>query len=131
VVLDLGAGIEHTVRQLAARAGICLVITNDEPTSMTDAYAFIKLMLMQKPKADLRLVINMATSVHEGERTYATLRKACESFLKTVPPLAGIVRRDPKVKEAIRHQSALLVRHPNSEAAVDVEALARRLIETS
>lgn len=131
VVLDLGAGVERTVRQLAACAATCLVITNDEPTSMTDAYAFIKLMLMQKPKADLRLVINMATTVHEGERTYATLRKACESFLKTVPPLAGIVRRDAKVKEAIRHQSPLLVRHPNSEAAVDVEALARRLIETS
>ena len=131
VVLDLGAGVERTVRQLAARAATCLVITNDEPTSMTDAYAFIKLMLMQKPKADLRLVVNMATSEHEGERTYATLRKACESFLKAVPPLAGIVRRDPKIKEAIRNQTPLLVRYPNTEAAADVEALARRLIEAS
>ncbi len=131
VVLDLGAGVERTVRQLAARAGTCLVISTDEPTSMTDAYAFIKLMLLQKPRADLRVVINMAASAHEGERTYTTLRKACESFLKTVPPLAGIIRRDAKIKEAIRHQSPLLVRHPSSEAAADVEALARRLIETS
>jgi len=131
VVLDLGAGIERTVRQLAAQAGTCLVITNDEPTSMTDAYAFIKLMLKQKPNADLRVVVNMAASTHEGERTYATLRKACQSFLKTVPPLAGILRRDIKVKEAIRHQSPLLTRHPNTEAAADVEAMARRLIEAS
>ncbi len=131
VVLDLGAGVERTVRQLAARAGTCLVISTDEPTSMTDAYAFIKLMLLQKPRADLRVVVNMAASVHEGERTYATLRKVCKSFLKTVPPLAGIVRRDAKVKEAIRHQSPLLVRHPATEAAADVEALARRLIEAS
>ncbi len=129
VVLDLGAGVERTVRQLAARASTCLVITTDEPTSMTDAYAFIKLMLLQKPHADLRVVVNMATAAHEGERTYATLRKACESFLKTVPPLAGIVRRDAKIKEAIRHQSPLLVRYPNTEAAADVEALARQLIE--
>ncbi len=131
VVLDLGAGVERTVRQLAARAGTCLVISTDEPTSMTDAYAFIKLMLLQNRRADLRVVVNMAGSVREGERTYATLRKACESFLKTVPPLAGIVRRDAKVKEAIRHQSPLLMRHPNTEAAADVEALARRLIEAS
>ncbi len=131
VVLDLGAGVERTVRQLAAQAGTCLVITTDEPTSMTDAYAFIKLMLLQRPRADLRVVVNMAASVHEGERTYATLRKVCKSFLKTVPPLAGIVRRDAKVKEAIRHQSPLLVRHPNTAAAADVEALARRLIEAS
>ncbi len=131
VVLDLGAGVERTVRQLAAGAGTCLVITTDEPTAMTDAYAFIKLMLLQKPRADLRVVVNMAATAHEGERTYATLRKACESFLKTVPPLAGIVRRDARVKEAIRHQSPLLVRHPNTAAAADVEALARRLIEAS
>ncbi len=131
VVLDLGAGIERTVRRLAAQARSSLVITTDEPTSMTDAYAFIKLMLLQKPKADLRIVVNMAASVHEGERTYATLRKACESFLKSVPPLAGIVRRDAKVKQAIRHQAPLLVRYPNTEAAADVEALARRLVEMS
>jgi flagellar biosynthesis protein FlhG len=88
-------------------------------------------MLLQKPRADLRVVVNMAASTHEGERTYKTLRKACESFLNTVPPLAGIVRRDAKVKESIRHQSAFLMRHPNTEAAADVEALARRLIEMS
>ncbi len=129
VVLDLGAGIERTVRHLAARTRSCLVISTDEPTSMTDAYAFIKLMLIQKPKADLRVVVNMAASEHEGERTYATLRKACESFLKAVPPLAGIVRRDGNIKQAIRNQAPLLVRYPNTQAATDVEALARRLVE--
>ncbi len=129
VVLDLGAGVERTVRQLAARARSCLVISTDEPTSMTDAYAFIKLMLMQKPKADLRVVVNMAATAHEGERTYATLRKACESFLKAVPPLAGVVCRDDKIKQAIRNQAPLLVRYPNTQAATDVEALARRLME--
>ncbi len=131
VVLDLGAGVDSRVLRLAAQAGTCLVISTDEPTSMTDAYAFIKLMLLQKQRADLRVVVNMAGSLREGERTYATLRKACESFLKVVPPLAGILRRDAKVKEAIRRQSPLLMRYPNPEAAADVENLARRLIEAS
>lgn len=127
VILDLGAGLERTVRDLAAVARTTLVVATDEPTSLTDAYAFIKLAHMQNPKADLRVVINMATSPAEGERTYATLLKACESFLKISPPLAGVIRRDNKVKDAIRHQVPLLVRHPNSQAAEDIEALARRL----
>jgi flagellar biosynthesis protein FlhG len=127
VVLDLGAGIERTVRQLAALAGTCLVVTNDEPTSLTDAYAFIKLTTRQFPGLDLRVVVNMAESVTEGQRTYGTIRKACESFLKFTPPLAGIIRRDSNVKDSIRHQAPLLTRHPNSKAAEDVEALARRL----
>ncbi|HEX9792299.1 MAG TPA: MinD/ParA family protein [Kiloniellales bacterium] len=130
IVLDLGAGVERTVRQLAAQARSCLVVTTDEPTAMTDAYAFIKLLLMQQPDAEVRIVVNMAGSESEGERTYATLRKACASFLKTAPVLAGIVRRDRKVKEAIRHQAPLLMRYPNCTAAEDVEALTRRLLAT-
>ena len=72
----------------------------------------------------------MATSPAEGERTYATLLKACESFLKISPPLAGVIRRDPKVKDSIRHQVPILTRHPNSEAAQDIEALVNRLTST-
>ena len=131
IVLDLGAGVERTVREFAALSKTCLVIATDEPTAMTDAYAFIKLSRMHNPTGDLRLVINMAPSRNDGERTYATLRKACQSFLKTAPPLAGVIRRDPKVREAIRHQTSLLVRHPNTLAASDVEALVQRLTEAS
>ena len=129
VILDLGAGLERTVRQLAALAQTSLIVATDEPTSLTDAYAFIKLAHQQDPKCDVRIAINMAGSPAEGERTYATLLKACESFLKISPPLAGVIRRDPKVKDAIRHQIPLLTRHPASDAASDVEKLARQLIQ--
>ena len=128
LVLDLGAGVERTVRRLAAEAGTCLVIVTDEPTSLTDAYAFIKLCTLDRRGADIRIVVNMANSPREGERTYATLRKACESFLKTTPPLAGIIRSDAKVKDSIRHQVSILQRHPSSYAATDIESLARSLL---
>ena len=128
VIVDIGAGIERSVRQLAAQAAICLVVTTDEPTALTDAYAFIKLMLRQEPDADLRVVVNMASSEADGQRTYGTLDKACASFLGTSPRLAGIVRRDDKVKDAIRSQTSILTRHPNSPAAGDVETIARGLL---
>lgn len=131
VLLDLGAGIERTVRQIAGLAGTCLVVTNDEPTALTDAYAFIKLAVLQNRAVDVRVVVNQASSHGEGERTYNTLRKACESFLKVTPPLAGVIRRDPKVKEAIRTQTALLLRHPNTPAAADVETLAAGLTRSA
>ncbi len=130
VLLDLGAGIEKTVRQIAGLAGTCLVVTNDEPTALTDAYAFIKLSVLQNREADLRVVVNQAASAGEGERTYNTLRKACETFLKVTPPLAGVIRRDPRVKESIRSQTPLLLRHPTTQAAVDVERLAQGLLRS-
>jgi flagellar biosynthesis protein FlhG len=129
VVIDLGAGVERTVRQLTQSVGTCLVVATDEPTSLTDAYAFIKVTHMERPRADLRIVINMANSTREGERTYNTLLKACEGFLKISPPLMGVIRRDKKVRESIKSQSSILTRFPNTEAANDVENIAEKLKE--
>jgi len=131
VIIDLGAGVERTVRQLTHSAGTCLVVATDEPTSLTDAYAFIKVTHMERPGADIRIVINMVNSTRDGERTYNTLLKACEGFLKISPPLIGIIRRDNKVREAIKSQTSILTRFPNSEAAADVEAIAAKLIGDS
>ncbi|MBF0248112.1 MAG: MinD/ParA family protein, partial [Alphaproteobacteria bacterium] len=116
VIIDLGAGVERTVRQLTHNVGACVVVATDEPTSLTDAYAFIKITHMDRPKLDIRIVINAANSTREGERTYNTLLKACEGFLKISPPLLGVVRRDPKVRETIKAQAPMLTRYPNSEA---------------
>ncbi len=128
VVVDLGAGVEKTVRLLTANAGTVLVVTTDEPTALTDAYAFIKVTHMERPGTDMRVVVNMANSTREGERIYATLLKACEGFLKISPPLAGVIRRDLKVRDAIRNQTPILTRSPNSEAAADVETLVEGLL---
>jgi flagellar biosynthesis protein FlhG len=128
VVLDLGAGIERPVRILTGAARTCLVVATDEPTSITDAYAFIKVTASERLLDDIRIVVNMAGSSREGERTYLTLRRACNEFLKLDPPLAGVVRRDDKVKESIRRQTSLVTRHPNSEAAQDVDAVVKGLM---
>lgn len=130
ILLDLGAGIEQTVRLMTAMANSCLVLTTDEPTAITDAYAFLKLGYLARPTNDFRVVVNMAKSHAQGERTYATLRKACETFLGKTPRLGGVIRRDEKVRDAIRHQTPLLTRHPNSRAAADVERIARDLLAT-
>ncbi|MDP9127700.1 MAG: MinD/ParA family protein [Pseudomonadota bacterium] len=128
VLVDLGAGVDRSVRQMAGPAAATYVVVTDEPTSLTDAYAFIKLARAANPEADMRVVVNMAASASEGQKTYDTIRKASESFLRYTPPLAGIVRRDLKVREAIRAQTPLLVRSPVSDAASDVEAIAGRML---
>lgn len=128
VLLDLGAGLERAVRQLAAFANTLLVLATEEPTSLTDAYAVLKLYAADKPDGDARLVVNQAASQAAGARTHATLARACATFLGHTPPLLGVVRRDDRVREAIRRQALLLARHPNGPAAIDVEAAAAALL---
>ena len=128
VLLDLGAGVDRTVRMLSASATRTLLVTTDEPTSLTDAYAFIKLGSAVGMSKNVGVIVNQATSETEGEKTYKTLLKACENFLRLKPPLIGMVRHDKKVKDSIRHQSPILTRSPTSEAAEDVEQIAKIVI---
>ena len=125
VILDLGAGVDRIVRMLSASAIRTLLVTTDEPTSLTDAYAFIKLGSAAGMSKNVGVVVNQATNSTEGQKTYKTLLKACENFLRLTPPLIGMVRHDPRVKDSIRHQSPILTRSPNAEAAEDVEKIAK------
>ena len=127
VVVDLGAGLDLAQRRIAAAADLLLVVATEEPTSLTDAYAVLKLHGMDNPKAVSRIVVNMADDRASGQRTYEALRRAAGAFLKREIPLAGIVRRDLKVRDAIRHQVPLLTRHPSAAAALDIEAIAQTL----
>ena len=128
IVLDLGAGLDRTVRRMAAWADVLLVVATDEPTSVTDAYAVLKLHEADNPGGDARVVVNQAASTAAGRRTHATLARACSTFLGRAPSLAGVVRRDDQVRDAIRRQTPLLTRHPVTQAAADVEAIARVLL---
>ncbi len=130
VVIDLGAGVDRTVRMMSASATRTLLVTTDEPTSLTDAYAFIKLGSAAGMSRSVSIVINMASNALEGEKTYKTLLKACENFLRLSPPMAGMIRHDPRVKDTIRHQTPLLIRSPNTDAAEDAEKVAKNVLET-
>ena len=131
VICDLAAGIDPTVRRMAAFADLLLVVVTDEPTSLTDAYAVLKLHRQDAPSPTrpARIVVNRASSPSSGSRTYTTLARACQTFLGQTPALAGIIRRDDRVADAIRRQTPFLGRHPTSAAAADVEAVARAVLQ--
>ena len=126
VVLDLGAGIGTAQRALAAASDLLIVVANEEPTSLTDAYAVLKLHRRDAPRGRAGLLVNMAG---QPARVHAALDAACRGFLGTTLPLLGAIRRDPKVPVAIRAQVPLLTRHPNTPAAEDLRMLAARLTE--
>lgn len=146
ILLDLGAGIDPATRHMAVAADTLLVVSTDEPTALADAYAVLKLHARDcdtrrtraapasdvsgdapERRVDVRLIINQAASHASGRRTYDILSRACSTFLGQVPALAGIIRRDGKVPDAIRRQTTLLTRHPNSPAAEDVGRIAAAL----
>ena len=128
VIVDLGAGIEDNVMRLARACDRCLIVANDEPTSMTDAYAFIKVLRGYAPSVQPWIAINMADTRVAGRRTYEALARASQTFLGFRPPLAGIVLRDLKVREAIRQQKTIVSIDPQAQAALDAQQIAEVMI---
>jgi flagellar biosynthesis protein FlhG len=103
-------------------------VVTPEPTSLTDAYAYIKIIQSKPPVPDIRILVNMATSKEVGEKTYKTLLKVCQGFLKIAPPLLGVIRHDKVVSDCIRMQRPVLAQAPNCNAAMDVRAIATFLV---
>lgn len=121
VVLDLGAGIGAAQRGLAAASDLLVVVATEEPTSLTDAYAVLKLHRRDAPQGQAGLLVNMAP---QPMRVHAALDAACRGFLGQGLQFLGAIRRDAKVPAAIRAQVPLLTRYPNTPAAEDLRALA-------
>lgn len=128
LIIDLGAGVDRPVRILASAAKTVFIVVNEEPTSLTDAYAFIKLTHAAGLSDTIHVVVNEAASRQDGERVFETLSKVCHNFLKFRPQLAGIIRADKLVPEAIRNQTPLLIRHPNTQAAFDIEVISKAFL---
>lgn len=127
VIVDLAAGMNSHMAPLFRMTGKVLVVVTDDPTSITDAYACIKLLATRHPEMDIRIIVNMADGRGEAERTYGSLLRACEHFLKFTPKMAGYVVRDKHVSQSIRAQAPILSRYPQSTAGKHVLAIAEGL----
>ncbi|MBS0473302.1 MAG: P-loop NTPase [Proteobacteria bacterium] len=127
VLIDLGAGIDANVMTIAARADEVLLVVTPDPASLTDAYAFAKLMLRRTTSRLPQVLVNMAMNATEGRRVAEALAGSAQAFLRATPESAGAIPFDPRVSDAVRRQSSLLTLFPQSPAAIAIEAVARKL----
>ena len=130
VLLDLSAGVDGAVMRFAARADTTLLVVTPDPASLTDAYAFTKLLQKATGSRLPQLVINRAHSGAEAEHTREAMAQTCRCFLRQVPQLLGTVPHDRAVHDAIRRQLPLLARLPLGPAAQALLDMGARLHES-
>lgn len=128
VLLDLGAGVDSTTMHLAQSADEALLVLTSDPSSLTDAYAFAKLLLRASAPPPF-LIVNMTGSENEARRTSEALIETCRAFLKSAPSFLGSIPRDAHAMEAVRQQSHLLTLHPQAPASRAIAIIASRLHE--
>ncbi len=132
VLIDTGAGISKNVMffNLAARERI--VVANNQPTSLTDAYALIKLLVHRYGERHFRLLVNDVPSAREASAVYLTLVQVAERFLGYHLNLEylGFIPHDPNLGRAARKQQPVLTLFPRSRASTAFQEVARRLWES-
>jgi len=129
LMLDLGAGISHTVLSFAALTQLRVVVVTPEPTSLTDSYAMIKVLTTQHDVKDFLVIVNQATSAAEAKQTFERLAAACKNFLNIELRNLGFIHQDPTLVESVRRQTPLMKFAPNSPARKDIKGLAQKIMK--
>lgn len=122
--LDIGAGISSTALGFGAMTSMRLVVVTPEPTSLTDSYAMIKVMMARYNTHDFFILVNQVESEAEARQTYNRLAAVCQRFLGFSPAYLGEVRLDRTLVDAVRKQTPLLQLAPRAPAAIDCMNLA-------
>lgn len=129
VILDIDVNDNDAAHVLAGMSKSVIVVCNNSVASMTESYQIIRDFYMRYPQINIQVVINQADNYTEGQRTFDSLAATCQRFLDYTPVLLGIVREDTRVRDAIRNQTTIINRYPQSEASLDVINVAKEILK--
>jgi flagellar biosynthesis protein FlhG len=136
VLLDTGAGISDVVLFAVSLASEVLLVATPEPTSLTDAYATIKVLIGQQKRQSIRMIINQTARLGDGRAITVQLQQVLDRFVPGEPgrPIRllhmGDIPADPAVRQAIMRRQLLMQTTPSCPAGLAMAQLAVKIEET-
>lgn len=129
LLIDTGAGISPNVTFFAGAADETMIIISPEPTSLTDAYALIKVLARQYRTQRFKVLVNQAKSPREAAEVFGKLDVAVDHFLHVAVELVGAIPYDDYVHLAVMQQKALSELFPEAPAAQAFRKLAQQIVQ--
>lgn len=129
LVVDTAAGISDTVVSFVRAAQEVMVVVCDEPSSITDAYALIKLLNAEHGVYRFRVVANMTRTAQEGLSLFNKLNTVCERFMDASLQYMGHIPFDENVRKAIQKRRPVLQFAPRCKASSALKVLAQKVDE--
>jgi flagellar biosynthesis protein FlhG len=131
LLIDTGAGISSNVMYFNFAAMEKVVIVTNEPTSLTDAYALIKVLTSKYQQKRFKVLVNAALDAMEAERIFRHLSLVVDQFLRSTSlDFLGYIPYDKRIPAAIRKQQTVLRLYPDTPASVHITALAKKLMSS-
>ena len=128
-LIDTRAGVSQDVMYFNSAAGEVVCVITDEPTSLTDAYALIKILAQQYGEKEVAVIANDVHSESDGLNAFKKLYRSVDRFLHVHLRYLGSIPTSDVVNEAIMNQTPLLQCFPSSEAARAIRAISARMDE--
>lgn len=127
LLIDSAAGIADSVVSFTRAAQEVIVVVCDEPASITDAYAFIKLLSREYKVNRFHIIANMCRTIQEGRELFNKISMVCDRFLEVNLDFMGIVPFDEDLRRAVKKQRAVVEYLPRSKSAVAFTHLAKKI----
>lgn len=127
ILLDTGAGISEVVLQFNLFAPKNVIVLNKEPTSMTDAYAVIKVMHQRFQTKSFGIVINSVGDENEAHRLFAHMDGVCKNFLSLPLHYLGHIIRDDTVPQSVVNQRVLVQDAPECPVGLNCRSIAQAI----
>lgn len=127
LIVDTAAGISASVVNFARACQEIIVVVCDEPTSLTDAYAFIKLLNRDYGLSHFHVIANMVQSVQQGQALFQKLTKVTDHYLDVTLQFEGVVPHDEYLRKSVQKQSPVVVAFPGSKASLAMKTIAGRI----
>ena len=127
LLIDTAAGISDEVVNFLCAAQEIVVVVCNEPTSITDAYALIKILNQDFGINRIRVVANMVRNEEDGEIVFAKLTNVAERFLDVALLYAGAIPQDDQLRRAVQKQRCVLDLYPNAKSAKAFRKLAQQV----
>lgn len=129
IIVDTGAGINENIVQLLLSSNETIVVATPEPTSILDAYALIKTIVLREQGHTIHIIMNKCENRKEAESVAEGFREVVKRNLATDMQFLGYVMYDQDMPKSIKRQIPVIVSHPDGVAAREIKAIARKLID--
>ncbi|MEW6444916.1 MAG: MinD/ParA family protein [Pseudomonadota bacterium] len=127
LIIDTAAGISDSVVSFARAAREVLVVVCDEPASLTDAYAMIKVLSREHGVERFHVIANMTHTPDEGRKLFMKLANVCDRFLDVTLNFLGAVPFDEYLRKAVQRQQPVVEAYNASRAARAFTQMAERI----
>ncbi len=128
LLIDTAAGIADSVVVFCKAAQEVVVVVCDEPASITDAYALIKVLNQDHKVKRFQVLCNMVQNSHHGRQLYSKLARVADTYLDVSLGYLGCIQQDDKVKQSVKQQKSVVDLFPHSASAIGFRSLADSLL---